>query len=345
MPAGGHEHVARTLPSAGNDRAASPRHSTRRPSLRAPCGFVVASFLLASVLAACSQVQARRDPPASTSSPAVLAMLARTPGPSRPELARRDAVHLLSLVRLPAGARQLARAPDSDAKLLSSAGESLGDPDVVDLHRFFVVPMSSWALYRYEQRHPPLGSTSRGGYNSSGTSSVNGDTNEWFVSYSWLPVKMLLDTRLLVVSIATLPNHRSGVRLDAEVTWLPAKPAGDTIPGGAKVLTAVLSAGMNRGEAARPPVTTTDPRKIEAIRDFINQLTVIAPGVRFCPVDFGQHLTISFRKRLGATAFAVVVADVGGCEEVQVERSGQIARPGLSGYGLAPFVERELGFS
>jgi hypothetical protein len=39
------------------------------------------------------------------------------------------------------------------------------------------------------------------------------------------------------------------------------------------------------------------------------------------------------------------VADVAGCEDVQVQRFGHVAKPGLSGYGLVPFVERELGFT
>jgi hypothetical protein len=39
------------------------------------------------------------------------------------------------------------------------------------------------------------------------------------------------------------------------------------------------------------------------------------------------------------------VADVAGCEDVQVQRFGHVVKPGLSGLGLVPFVERELGFT
>ncbi len=323
--------------------ATSSSPEVRSPrSLRA---LVVTSLLLASLLCACSQVQARGGRSTLTPSRAVLAMLSSKSSLSRPELARRDAARLLTLVRLPPESRRLAQAPRSDAKILSSPAQSLGDPDLVDLHRFFVAPKSASELYGYEKSHPPIGSTSRGGYNGSGTSTTSGNTDEWFVSYSWLPVKTLLDARVLVVSIAALPGRRSAVRLDAEVTWLPAKPVGDTIPAGATVLTAVLSAGMNPGEAGHGPVTTTNPEKIEAIRDFINQLNVVAPGVSFCPVDFGQDLTVSFSKQAQARPFAVVVADVAGCEEVQVRRLGHLAKPGLSGYGLVPFIERELGFT
>ncbi|MGO9150499.1 MAG: hypothetical protein ACLP1E_04120 [Acidimicrobiales bacterium] len=345
IPAAVERLASPRLPRTGTDHGAPASRSLKMRSPRSLRAALVTSLLLAGMLAACSQVQARATRATLTPSRAVLVTLARHASLSRHQLAQRDAARLLNLVRLPPGSKRLAQVPGADARLLSSAAQSIGDPNLVELHRFFVVAASPWKLYRYERSHPPLGSTSLGGYNGFGTSNTYGTTDEWFVSYSWLPVKSLLDARVLVISIAALPERRSAVRVDAQVTWLPAKPAGDRIPGGAKVLTAVLSAGMNSGEPGHPPVTTTDPAKIEAIRDFINQLGVIPPGVRFCPIDFGQHLTISFRKDARTRPFAVVVADVAGCEDVQVQRFGHVVKPGLSGLGLVPFVERELGFT
>ena len=312
--------------------------------LRVLCALLVTSLVLAGTLAAGNQVQAQAKP--VVTSPRALSVSRARPGaPSRRDLALRDAAHLLTLVRLPTGSTRLALEPSGDSHLLRTAAQSIGDLNLVDLHSFFVAPQNPWALYRYERSHPPSGSTSRGGYNSYGTASTYGNTDEWFVSYSWLPVETLLDSRVLVISIAALPGHRSAIRVDAQVTWLPAKPAGDIVPTGAKVLTAVLSAGLNPGEPGHSPVTTTDPERIEAIRAFVNQLSVVPPGARFCPVDFGQYLTISFRVTAQTKPLAVVVAHVGGCEEVQVERGGHVAQPELSGYGLVPFVERELGFA
>ena len=122
------------------------------------------------------------------------------------------------------------------------------------------------------------------------------------------------------------------------------KPAGDLIPAGARSLTAVLSHGLNPGERGHEPVKTTDPAKIAAIRAFINQLGVLSPGVRFCPADFGQYLTISFRKSAHARHFAFVVVDVAGCEVAQVHQFGRLIHPSLAGQGLVSFVEQELGF-
>jgi hypothetical protein len=259
---------------------------------------------------------------------------------SRSELAERDAAHLLGLVRLPPGSKRVDSGPSGDGKLLSSPGETIGDPNLVDLHRFFVVAASATSLDAFVLSHRPLGSK-RSGY---GTGGVYGNTDQWFVSYSWPPVSTVLDSRTLVFSIAGLPGNRSGVRVDAEVTWLPAKPPGDLIPKGAKVLTAVLSDGLNPGESGHAPVTTTDPAKIEAIRDFINSLGVFPPGVRHCPAELGQNLTVSFAKSSDSAPFDVVVADASGCEGITVLRHGHAIQPGLSG-ALVPFVEHELGFS
>lgn len=259
---------------------------------------------------------------------------------SRSELARRDVAHLLSLVRLPGGARRVALEPKGDDSLLSSPGETIGDPDLVDLHRFYVVAASPTSLDAFVLSHRPAGSKTSG----YGSGSLYASTDEWFASFSWAPRKALLDSRTLVLSIAGLPGNRCGLRVDAEVTWLPAKPPGDVIAKGAKVITVVLSAGLNPGEAAHRPVSTNNPAKIEAIRTFINNLGVFPPGIRHCPADFGQTLSISFAKSDGAPAFDLVVADTSGCEEITVWHRGHAVEPRLGG-ALAPFVEHELGFS
>ncbi len=296
------------------------------------------TFTLATGLAACDQGPSGSPPTTATPQ----ADLTGHPpmAISRRLLARRDAAHLLRLVRLPSGSRRLANEPRGDHHLLSSPGQTTGDPNLVDVHGFFVVAASPPSVETYLRSYVPTGAVSDG----FGTASVRGVADEWFVDDRWPPVKTVLDTRTLVISIAALPNHRSGIRVDAQVTWLRAKPAGDLIPAGAKSLTAVLSHGLNPGERGHKPVTTTDPAKIAAVRAFINQLGVLSPGVRFCPADFGQYLTISFRKSAHARRFAFVVVDVGGCEVAQVHQFGRLIHPSLAGQGLVSFVEQELGF-
>ena len=309
-------------------------------SSRAPGGLLGTCLALAVLLGACGQVAASAArPPAGTSRTGAKTVAHRSPG-SRRERALFDAARLLGSVRLPPGSQPRAHEPSGDDHLLRLAPQAPADPDLVDLHRFFVAPGGPNAVFAWVRRHVPDGAANRG----YGTAGSQGITDEWFVEDDWPAVTTLLDSRTLLISIVALPGARSGIRVDAEVTWLPAKPAGELIPSGATVLTAVLSHGLNAGQRGHKPVTTTDPTKIAAVRAFVNRLGVFPPGVSHCPADFGQFLTVSFRKSAGARPFAVVVADVAGCELVQVRRSGHVAKPGLSGFGLVGLVEHELGF-
>jgi hypothetical protein len=254
----------------------------------------------------------------------------------RSALARRDADRLLGRVRLPRGTEQVGGEPNGDGGPLSKPSEVLGGPNLVDVHRFYVVKGSALDVYTFFLSHDASGSR-RDGYSWGGS--------VWSVSYSWPPVEAVLDTRTVDISIAVLPHGRCAIRADAEVIWLPAKPAGDIIAAGATVLTAVLSSGSDPGEAGHAPVTTTKLRKIEAVRDYINKLGVF-PGMMHCPADIGPTLTISFARTAGAVPFDVVVADASGCEQVMVRRLGHAVQPVLWGLpGLVAFVEHELGFS
>lgn len=303
---------------------------------------LAASFVLAGGLWGCGRTQPARAPLNRTNMQLTADRVALSL--PRSELAQIDAKQLLGRVRLPKGSTRVAGQPSGDENLLGSPGESVGDPNLIDLHQFYVVTEDPTDVFAFVQSHRPAGSTLSG----SGTGSSSGTTtNQWFVSYGWPPISTVLDTRTLVISIAPLVDGGSGIRVDAQVTWLPPKPAADLIGKGATVLTAVLSKGLNPGEAGHAPVTTTDPGKIEAIRNFINSLGVVPPGARMCPLDFGQYLTISFAKSASTAPFDVVVADTSGCREVQVQHLGHDVEPELWGQqpALVPFIEHELNFS
>lgn len=199
------------LPTVGTGHTLRVSGSAAARPPRALGAVLVTSLVLAATLAASSRVQAQARP-VSTSPRTLLVTRAGLASPSRRDLARHDAAYLLTLVRLPTGSARLTAEPSGDSHLLRTAAQSIGDPNLVDLHGFFVAPQNAWTLYRYERSHPPSGSTSRGGYNSYGTASSYGNTDEWFVSYSWLPVKTLLDSRVLVISIAALPQGRRSSR-------------------------------------------------------------------------------------------------------------------------------------
>jgi hypothetical protein len=123
------------------------------------------------------------------------------------------------------------------------------------------------------------------------------------------------------------------------------KPTVQLVPSGIKVVTAVLSDGLNPGEGRRGPTTITSPTTITRIRDLVNALPLTPTGVYSCPADFGQDLTLSFLHKSGARPVAVVIADVSGCEGVEVMHGGtRLGERSGDKSGFAGEVERILGW-
>jgi hypothetical protein len=258
----------------------------------------------------------------------------------RQQAARAAAEQLLGKVVLPPGARPSPHEPAGDGGRLDFAPAAPADPNLVDLTRFAVVPGAPAQVGEWLSEHPAAGSTPYG----HGTLESPAAPEVWWVAGSWPAAGDVLGTRVLAVSWTGLPGGRSAVRVDAEVTWLPAKPSGDRVPAGSTILTAVLSHGLNPGETGHPLTTTRDRAVIAAIRDKVDGLPVSSPGATSCPADFGQTLTLAFYAHAGATPLAVVVADDGGCGLVRVTEHGRRASQPLSGPDLTRFVEQELGW-
>jgi hypothetical protein len=286
-----------------------------------------------AALAACGGASLPAQRPPTTTSLA-------TSATSRTEAARKAALALLARLVLPPGAHALTGEPAGDGGRLARPPETLGDPNLVDVAGFAVWAGSPGSAIGWIEAHRPSGSSLAGtGYESFGDGG-----QEWSASFSWPPVGQLLDTRTLVVAVTALTGGMTGIRADAEVTWLPAKPAGDLVPAGATILTAVLSHGLNAWQTGHPLTTTRDAAVIAAIRARLNALPVAPPGARSCPADFGQELTLSFYAEAGAKPLAVVEADPAGCEGVEVIEQGYQASPALEGWGFASFAETQLGW-
>lgn len=222
--------------------------------------------------------------------------------------------------------------------------QTIGSPNLVESHRFFVTDMAAPKVAVWLRHHPTSGTRTT----DYGTSHAHGRPVEWSVTENFAPVRALFDNRALVFSIAELHGGQSAIRVDAQVTWLPAKPPGDLI-GLTGAVTVSLSAGLNPGEGRHPPVTVTDPAKIAPIKHHLNALEVFPSGTRLCPADFGQYLTISFEHEADAAPFATARVDTSGCQIVQIRRLGRIVEPPLWGIdrithaSFAAFVGRLVG--
>jgi hypothetical protein len=270
--------------------------------------------------------------------PAGPAALSSTP-PTPAGEARQAARQILDEVTLPAGFRAAAGEPAGDGGRLARPPSSEADPDLVDLSRFATGPGGARRVVAWFAHHVPRGTERSGGELSSGPGGT-----AYAVEFSFPAVGQVLDTRRLVVEATGLADGRVGLRFDAQVTWLPAKPAGDRIPAGVTVLTVSLTNGPNPGQPGHPATTTTDPSVVAVVVAEIDALPVAGPGARSCPADYGQVLTLQFFDRAGGPAVAVVRADPAGCEGVEVLQDGRAVAPGLQGSGFATLVERAVGW-
>jgi hypothetical protein len=150
--------------------------------------------------------------------------------------------------------------------------------------------------------------------------------------FSLPPVTGVLDSRQLIVEVVR-DGSRTAIRVDAQVTWLPARPASERVPARAKAVTIVMDIGMNQGSKKPPrPVTITDPAKVSKLVALVNGLPLAMPGQPAnCPADFGDGLTLTFRASPQAPPLAVVTVELSGCQRVALTVGGK-SQPGLQGW-------------
>lgn len=274
----------------------------------------------AALLAGCGSgvgVQTGSPPTAST-----------LPGPTgtTPPTSATSAVHsraaaaalarsLLAGAVLPPGARPVQAPP---AHALRSANWTPGTPNLAQATRFATTSRSMAATAAYLQAHRPKG-TSPGG---TGTATSHGIATDTMVTDVIGGTPFGASSAQLVYSVAPLPGGGAGIRVDAQVTWLPAKPAAATVPGGDRVavvsVVETVPGGRWKQEHLPAPrrVTVTDTAAVRALREAADGLVMAPPGARSCPVDLGTRYVVAFAPAAGAHPDRTYTA--GSCDEVAV---------------------------
>ena len=124
---------------------------------------------------------------------------------------------------------------------------------------------------------------------------------------------------------------KTAVRVDAQVTWQPARPAREQVPAAAKAVTISMDLGLNQaGQQPPKTVTITDPAKVGELKALINGLPLTPPGRFNCPAGFGGNLVLTFRAHPGGPALAVATAVLSGCGEADLTIGGK-SQPTLAG--------------
>jgi hypothetical protein len=253
-----------------------------------------------------------------------------------------DADAVLASFAVPKGARPLSAAPTLDKGALKGPVQTPGSPDLVDKAEWWIAPGAPQSVLAWEASHLSRRFSAAG----SGTGSGPGSTPVWSQMFSLPDIPAVLDSRELVVTVVQ-DGDQTAIRVDAQVTWQPARPASEKVPAAAEAVTISMGLGLNQGGKKLPkPVTITDLATVRELTALINGLTPFPPGAFSCPADFGGNLALTFRAGPGAPALAVATVDLSGCGGVSLTIGGK-SQPDLAGPGTdsGPQVLKTAGLS
>jgi len=289
------------------------------------------SAAAAVALSGCGTASGPTDPASvrigSTGVPLTSAKSPAQAAPTPSQRAAADAGAILASFAVPTGARRLSAAPTVEDGVLKSPAQLPGSPDLVDKAEWWIAPGAPQSVLGWEARHLPHRFSAAG----TGTGSGPGFTT-WTRIASLPDIPAVLDSRELVVT-AVQDGDETAIRVDAQVTWQPARPASEKIPAAAKAVTVSLDVGLNQG-GKKPPksVTITDSATVRTLTALVNGLALFPPGSFNCPADFGGSLVLTFRAGPGTPALAVATADLSGCRGVDLTIGGK-SEPALAGPG------------
>jgi hypothetical protein len=231
--------------------------------------------------------------------------------PTPRERAVADAAAILKAFAVPPGARRLQQAPDA----LKNPITTLVSTSVVDTTSFWRAPGQPRAVLAWEQAHLPRRFTPE---------DEDFGPPSWDRMFSLSPVPGVLKTREMVVEVTGAGNGQTAIRVDAQVSWQPPRPATERVPAAARVVTITQLPSLDP-HARRPPapVTITDPavvRELAALVDGL-RLSTIGPGAS-CPAAFGGGIRLTFLARAGGTPLAVAQGPAA-CGTVQFSAGGK----------------------
>ena len=300
--------------------------------MRAITGFLAAA-MLTGLIAGCGAV-----PQAGSKARTQAASQAETrrphpwpPGGSK-ALARDVGRRLLARLVLPDGTRR------TGPRGAPRRAEVIGSLNLVDLHRFFELPMPMAAAERFLRGHPPAGMAANG----YGTFSDRGGVTEKDVAFyfSHPPRGITSDTELLV-SLQRGPGGSTRARADAEVVWYPPRSAAEYLRP-AEFRSARITATFLNPKPRRFVKVITSRDVISRLASLLDSMRATDNSVMFCPtIDASYHVT--FTGRAGQPR---VVVDAGGCARDYVAVNGK-AQPPLwdPGNRLIRALHRALALS
>jgi hypothetical protein len=199
------------------------------------------------------------------------------------------------------------------------------------------VPGTPQAVLAWESRHLP----SRFARMGSGSTTVGSGVTEWYDMFS-LSATSVLDSRQLLVAAISAGAKTTDLRVDAQVTWLPARPAGSMVDSASvHAVTFTLIPPVNGGAKPPKPATVTGKAKVAALVKLINSVPSASPAVYNCGPDDGSALKLTFSANPGSaqpgnSGLAVSTSSLSGCVYTSLTVGGHTYQLGGPGLGNGP---------
>ena len=232
--------------------------------------------------------------PAHTTTGPVTAASRPAASPTARARAVAEAAAILRAFVVPPGGQRLPKAPD----VLKVPSSTLVSTALVDDVSFWRAPGQPQAVLAWEQAHLPRRFT---------PDDADFGPPSWDRTFSLSPVPGVLNARDLVVEVTAAGHGQTAVRVDAQVSWQPLRPAPERVPSAARVVT-ITQLAIPGPHVTRPPapVTITDRavvRRLAALADSL-QLSTIGPAAS-CPLSLGGGVQLTFLARPGGPPLAV----------------------------------------
>jgi hypothetical protein len=281
-------------------------------------GVTAAAACAAVVIAGCGTTHAPSGGAAAASASASGSASSSASASATPRSrAAADAASILASFVPPPSATRLTAEPTAGGGALSRPAAVPRSSDLVDDVSWWRVHGSPQTVLAWEKTHLPRRFT------LAGSGMAGSPPTVWSQQYTLPSVSGVLAQRELAMETVSAGGGQSAVRVDAQVTWLPAKPASERIPSGAKLVTISAISGPIVGAKVPAPVTITNAATVQRIASLVNGLPIFPPGVYSCPADLGRAVQMTFRATAGGPPLAVVTAGVASCQGVGFTVGGQ----------------------
>jgi predicted small secreted protein len=251
--------------------------------------------------------------------------------------AKADAAAMLAAFVPPPGAKRLSSAPTGSGGVLKHKAFTVGVADQLDDVSFWRVPASAASVLAFEKAHLPrpftLGQWGGVGDIHGTTPHPNGITyGAWYDTWGLSGVPGVIALRALTVEVTDPSSSVAYVRVDANVSWIPARPAAEKVPAGVKVVTITASPDMNHPKGTPAPVTVTSPAKVAQIVALLDGLSLDTGGAHGCLPEAGKGITLSFRAKPGGPVLATAGELIPNCGGVGFTIGGVRQPPLAAGF-------------